>query len=337
MANSVNVSFSHTYAGKEFIQELFFKPQIEGENVFELYQVHGDVIHKKNIYLPGTLQKILKKYTTCGFSPTGSVTITDKVIETERVRANLEQCEDEFKTTIFEEAIKQGVEIDDLTGTIIEDILNKRMRDALKRDVPTVCWFGASTAANDSYDQFDGWIKRIFDAGTALIGTTLDLSSSSVLYEAAGALVTDGSLNAMRDMWEAAPKTLRQMKANVKWMVTCTVSDNLLITYENTGTDSGLSRLEEGKEGIKFRGMPVVEMPLWDENLADADNPMATRVGDNMIVATIRENLIVGTDINDPESEIRNWYSMDDEVIRMKTKFKLGVELLHEELILFAF
>ena len=119
MANSITTSFSHTYNGKEFLTELFYKPQEGGQDIFDIYKVM-QVVDKTNLYLPAILSKILRKYTTCGFSQQGSLAISDRTISVTKVKSNLEECEDAFDNTVFEEAIKRGVDIDNLEGTFLE-------------------------------------------------------------------------------------------------------------------------------------------------------------------------------------------------------------------------
>jgi|10_taG_2_1085330.scaffolds.fasta_scaffold04364_2 hypothetical protein len=335
MANSVTTSFSHTYNGREFLTELFYKPQEGGQDVFGIYKIM-QVVDKTNLYIPGNLSKILRKYTTCGFSQVGSLAISDRTISTAKVKVNLEECEDAFDGTVFEEAIKQGVEIDDLRGTVVEDILRTSLLKALGSDIPRICWFGVDGASSSDYDQFDGWVHLIGDVSGS-VGQYLDMNTDANI-ESGGAMVADGAITLFRSMYENQSKTLRAVdRSGKKFYVTSTIMDNYLTTLEDTQNERGQLSLEDGTTVVKFRGIEVVEVKGWDTALADTDNPNKAGIGANMCVFTTPDNLIVGCDVLSPANEVKVWFSEDDEVLRMKSKFKLGTQILHPELISFAY
>lgn len=335
MANSVTTSFSHTYNGREFLTELFYKPQEAGQDVFGIYKVM-QVVDKTNLYIPGNLSKILRKYTTCGFSQVGSLAISDRTISTAKVKVNLEECEDAFDGTVFEEAIKQGVDIDDLRGTVVEEILRTSLLKALASDIPRIQWFAEGGASSTDYDQFDGWVELI-QISSASVGQFFDMNTDSNI-ESGGAMVADGSITLFRNMYENQAKTLRGVDRGAKnYYVTSSIMDNYLTTLEDTQNERGQLNLEDGKTVVKFRGIDIVEVKGWDTSLADTDNPQKVAVGANMCVLSTPDNLIIGCDVLSPSNEVKVWFSEDDEVLRMKSKFKLGAQILHPELISFAY
>lgn len=337
MANSLTTSFSHTYSGREILTELFFKPQEGGDSVFENYKVM-QVVDKTNLYIPNNLSEVLKKYTTCGFSQDGTTTISDRTIDVTKVKVNLEECEDAFDNTIFEEAIKQGVDIDDLRGTVVEDILRRSLMQSLETDMPRISWFGKDGVASSNYNHFDGWVQLAIDAGGDL-GQNLDMSANTSI-ETSGVddtLVADGAQTALKLMWEGQSKTLRAIdRASKRFYVTASIMDNYLSTLEDTQNETGQLNLEDGKTVVKFRGVELVEVKGWDTHLADSNNPQEAVVGANLIVFTTPDNLIVGADILNPTNQVKVFYDEKDEVIRMKVKFKFGGQILHPELMSIA-
>ena len=270
---------------------------------------------KTNLYIPDNLSKILKKYSTCGWTPSGAMTISDRIIETEKVKVNIEQCEDAFDDSIFAESLKQGVNIDDLRDTVILDILRRRFMDAVRTDIPRIQWFAKAGAGNTDYDHFDGWLQRAFDVSGQL-SQLLEMKDDPNIEvsNVDDTLVTDGALTAFRTLWKGQSKTLRRVsRENKSFRVSDSVMDNYLDTLEDTQNSEGQKTLENGKTVVKFRGVLVEEVPGWDTNLEDSDNPQQAVIGDNLIVLTIPENLIVGSDVNNPENEVKIRFSEDDE------------------------
>ena len=72
MANFITQSISSTYSGQEFT-EILFAPQ-EGSSDLAGIRVIPNIKVKANMYLNSSLTKIVRKYTTCGFSATVSYT-----------------------------------------------------------------------------------------------------------------------------------------------------------------------------------------------------------------------------------------------------------------------
>jgi hypothetical protein len=330
MANFLTTSFSHTYAGKEILTEIFYKPSETGDSIFENYKVMDVPGHKANVYIPNTLDNILKKYTDCGISESGSVTISDRTIEVVRVGGKVSECIEAFWQTVLDESAKRGVMRDDITGTLIEEIALNVIKEAVKRDVSKIQWFADDNETSNKYDHFDGWVTIMLN-GTATNGYNLDLDGTA--YQSGGVLVANGAYNAMKKLYENQSMPFRQMARNMKkFYVTATVEDNLLTTYEALGTDSGLNRLINGEERLTFRGIPVYVVPGWDTALADSDNPCSSTIGDNLIVLTTPQNLIVGSNVSSPESEFRVWFDQDTEKWYYRTKFKLGAQIMHMSL-----
>lgn len=340
MANFITDSFSHTYAGEEFISELFYKPQEGSQAVAEIYRVMPNIKVKRNLYLPGTLQNIVKKYSSCGFSAAGgTMTITDKVLDVEKLKVNLELCVNEFDDTFIEEQMKTGVDINDMTGTVIEEITLRKVAEGIKEDIGRVAWFGSDASGSTNYDWFDGWIQLGIDDSTNL-GQFVDMSTiSGVENTSTGVLESGGSLALLRNMWENQSKVLRQMpKASKKFYVTSTVYDNLITSYEDTNSSLGLTKLTDGSETLMFRGVEVVEVTGWDTQLADANNPQASTIGDNLVVYTMPQNLVIGTDVSDPAAQLKvRSNDDDDEQLKIISKFKMGVQIVHPELMSIAY
>lgn len=332
------LNLSHTYAGREYLQELFYVPQEAGQNIFDIYKVFSNVKTKLNLYLPGTLEKILRKYTTCGFSAVGSMEVTDRILDPEKLKINFKQCVDAFFDSAIEEITRAGTDIDKLDGTMIESMLLRKVQDAMRSDIPRISWFAKVGAASADYNQFDGWIQKFFD-GSAELGQYVDIATITGVEDGSGVLVADGALVLLRNMWKNQAKVLKEMpKAEKKFYVTDTVADNLIETYEEIGTDSGLRMLQDGTDRLYFRGVEVVVVSGWDTQLADADNPQAAAIGENLVVYTIPANLAIGTDINSSEASLRiRSAEDDDEEYKITAKLRLGVNYIHGELVSLAY
>lgn len=336
MADQLTTNFTHTYAGREFTDTLFYQPQLEGSfDPYREFQFIPNVKGKINIYLPRRLQKVLRADTGCGITAAGTTTINDKTLTPCKIRLDLEECEDQFDATIFEEARRSGTDRNDLNGTAIGEILTRQTTGAIREDNQKLLWFGRDADADAFYGICDGFWDFLIDASSSL-GHSIDMSNDVNIEDGNGVLVEDGALVALREIWSNQPATLRRMKSDARFYVTATIADNLMETYEALGTDSGLARLENGSAQLSFRGRPVIEMVEWDDALADSANPFSTEIGDNAILYTIPSNLVIGADVSSTEAQVRIRFDEDDEKVKTKAKWIQGVQFVEEELICIA-
>jgi hypothetical protein len=343
MADVITANFSHTYAGEELINELFYQPEENVPALSEMYRfipVRGD---KVNVYLPQTLRKILRKYTTCGFTAAGGVsTIVDKTLSVEKVKANLEECVDAWDDTIFAELMKPGVNRDDLSGTVIDNVIRTQYLKAARSDIQRIAWFADINDADSDWDQFDGWVTNALDNSSS-IGATCFIDMDSTSFETGDALATDGALGLLKQMWEAQTAALRAVPAGgKKFYVTNTVLDNFRDTLEDQNNSLGQALIQDGVEKLFFRGVELSVVPEWDTNLADSTNPHYTgsglSIGSNFIYYTVKDNLVFGSDVVEGSTSFKVRYADDDdEKMKLTTKFKLGVQTMHYELVCLAY
>ena len=242
MANVGQTNFSHTYNGAELITEIFYQPEENNPSVEELYRVM-DVRDKKNIYLPQELRKIFRVDTNgCGFTAAGGTfNINDKTISTEKIKANLELCVEEFIDTIWSEVLKRGVDINDLAATDIDEMVRTQITKATRSDIHRLVWFADADDADADWTQFDGWISLFLDA-SADIGASCFIDMDSTAFESSDALAAGGALGLLRQMYENATASLRSA-SNKRFYVTYTVLNNVMTSYEDTQSSSGLNFL----------------------------------------------------------------------------------------------
>lgn len=343
MANVLQDNASHTYAGAEVIDTLYYQPEENVPSLADMYQfkeIKGD---KANIYLPQKLRKVLKKYTSCGWAVTGSTTtLNSKTIEVEKIKANLEECVDEWDDTIWAEAMKAGVNRDDISGTVIDGIIKNQVVNGVKSDIHRIAWFAENGDADTDWDMFDGWTTLIND-NTASLDTGCFIDMDATAFETSDTLASDGALGLLRQMWGAQNAVLRGLPtADRRFYVTQTVADNYQTTLEDQSNTVGQMLIVDGVAKLYFRGVELVVVPEWDVNLADSTNPHYTGsgmgIGSNYIVYTAKDNLVFASDVRAGETEFKTRYATDDdETMKITQKFKLGAQIVHYELVVVAY
>jgi hypothetical protein len=269
--------------------------------------------------------------------------MNDKVISVEKIKANLEECVDQWDDTIWTETMKTGVSRDDISGTVIDSVIKNQVVNGVKSDIHRLVWFAENGDADTDWDHFDGWLTLIND-NTASIGATCFIDSDATAFESSDLLAADGALGLLRQIWGAQNAVLRGMPlADRCFYVTNTVIDNYATTLENQGNIEGQRYIQDGVAQYMFRGVKLVAVPEWDTSLADTTNPhhlnaASMAIGSNLIVYTTKGNLVFASDVRAGETEFKTRYATDDdETMKITQKFKLGAQIIHYELICVAY
>ena len=329
MANVANKGTFATYSGAN-LNEIFYEPVFRSDDIMRNYRVIPNVKHKMNVFTSAALTKIVQKYTGCS-ATSGSTQfdIDEKTITAGRMSVALEQCTDEFFGTYIEEMYRNGVDVMNLEGTQLADAIVNRAVKGIAQDVVRLAWGGDSATAN--YNQMSGWMKLMGDDATVLAART---EYSAVAPTAPTAAESIGIL---RSMYDNAPAALQQVPAADKRIyVTPKTYNAYLSNLEGTSADLAITNQQDGVLVVKFRGVELVPMYEWDTILADTDPAMFLRGGVNGTEGACYcavDNLIVGSDVTDPEGSFKVFYDDLEEKMFFRGYFKLGVQFLYPSLV----
>jgi hypothetical protein len=317
--SQLDVSFRGTEANNIFLEPVFFDDDLRGQ-----FRVLGNVANKKKMVFVQQLENIVRKYSGCGFNPVGAVDIYQRTIDVEKMKVDLEMCWDEFEDTVFEELLKTGTRLPDISGTLIETILLTRVQQAIRNDITRLSYFGDQSSNNPNFDSLDGFWTVYYPQ---LVADDLvpRANTGSGTNLAAG----DG-FAILRDVYDQAPLQLKGLPANQKvFNVTQSVYSQLREDIENGGGgDYGLLQLINGVEQFTFRGVTVIPQFRWDD--------IATSLGTNKphyVEYTTPQNKVLATDVLSPETALELWYDQKVEKVYIKARFKMGVNYIHPSLI----
>ncbi len=331
MANVANNSIAATYGGAQ-LNELFYEPIFRSDDIMRNYRVIPNVKHKMNVYTSAALTKIVEPYSSCS-ATSGSTefNIDDKVITAGRCRVALEQCQSEFENTYIEELYRSGADVFNLEGTVVGDAIVNRAVKGIASDVVRLAWGGDVAGAVAGYTAFDGWMELMGTDATVLAART-DISAVAPTAPTAGE-----SLSLLRKMYDDAPAALQQVPASDKKIfVTPKTYNAYLSNLEGTSADLAITNQQDGVLTVKFRGVELVAMYEWDTILADTDPALFLRGAVNGTEGACYcavENLIIGSDVTDPEGSFKVFYDDLEEKMFFRGYFKLGVQFLYPSLV----
>ena len=326
MANVATNSIAATYSGAN-LNEIFYEPVFRSDDIMRNYRVIPNVKHKMNVYTSAALTKIVRTQEGCNDAEAGTFNVDDKVLTAGRCRVALSQCSDEFYGTYIEEMYRSGVDVNNIEGTQLADAIVNRAVTGIASDVVRLAW-GGDTAVGIAaeYKIFDGWMKLM------AAETVIEFAGTPAAPTAADAI------GLIRNVYDQAPASLQQVAAGDKKMfVTPKIFNAYLANLEGSSADLAIVNQVDGMRRVMFRGVELVPMYEWDTILTDTDpalfNTAAGADVNNGVCYCAVENLIIGSDVTDPQGSFKVFYDDLEEKMFFRGYFKLGVQFLYPSLV----
>lgn len=328
MSNVLGTNFSYTWDGITST-DVMIKPSIMTPDILQLFTVRQGIKYKEQMALANPISKIVKKYTSCDRSETGTgVSITSKELTTTRLEVYLSECVDAFDATIMSTLTKDGIDYNDITGTQLQTVIQDLVTDAVRRDNFRIFSFGDTDNSSSDYSQLNG------------LWPTLIAGNASYAVKRIGAALGSGTLSSgtaltyLKAHYDGAPIILKQLENTQKaFFVTGSVYENLLASYESnsTGSENQFALLQMGPNGfLKYRGIDVKPIYAWDASL-QADFPLGNNV-QHLILYTTPGNHAIGVERASDQGNIQMWYERKDRKVYIEGMYKMGYVYIHDEL-----
>ena len=305
------------YTGRD-LETIFFRPMLTGENAEEL-----GIRVMYNMPVPTTIQlwspqaDILQAYSP-GWSGGDTAARMQKTIEMTKVKAETGFAAADYFNQVYELIVgRADVNLEDLTGTELEQAETEMFRAAIAENLRVMMWVGDS--ASDKFNLFDGFIKRmLYYDNIPTVGFTEE------------PVTRDTVIDLLNKMWEKASPRLKSLKR--EGQLAFFVSSDVYEAYEqyldSLGADGAYTDLISGRRELSFHGIKIVDMNISHHMpLKYLDSP-------SFCFLTDRRNLVLAVNTSDyPGSEIRMWYNPDEMENRQRATFLVGCEILDEELV----
>ena len=165
MATTTNVTT--TYAGE------FALPYLQAALLNPSTIRNGGVTVKPNVKFKQVLKKVamsdLIKDGSCDFTPTGTVTLTENILQPEEFQVNFTLCKTDFRDDW--EALAMGLSAHDHLPPNLADFIIAKTAAEVATANETIIWQGATATAG----QYDGFLARFAADATVVdvVGTTV--------------------------------------------------------------------------------------------------------------------------------------------------------------------
>jgi hypothetical protein len=272
MATTTNVTT--TYAGE------FALPYLQAALLNPSTIRNGGVTVKPNVKFKQVLKKVamsdLIKDGSCDFTPTGTVTLTENILQPEEFQVNFTLCKTDFRDDW--EALAMGLSAHDHLPPNLADFIIAKTAAEVATANETIIWQGATATAG----QYDGFLARFAADATVVdvVGTTV--TAANVIEEMGKVIdAIPASIYGKEDLFIYVPQ-------------------NVYRAYVRALGGFGASGL--GANGFEGRGNNQV---LGDLAFDGVKIFLAEGLPSNKMVAAQASNLFFGTSLMSDWNEVK--------------------------------
>ncbi len=311
----------------QVLDNIFFRPMLTGKSAEEL-----GIKVMYNVPIPTTLHfwkrngDVLNKYKSGTWSGGAPATKYQKTIKLDKVKAEMAYSADDYFSTVYELiTCRPDVNLDDLSGTELEEAETSLFRASIAESIRATMWYG-DAEREGGLGTFDGFVKRI----------CADVNGGSEMAQVAFSPQVDDyewAEELLKRMWDNSSEELRALRSegNLAFFV----SSDIYNTYEESlnavAIEAAYLAKQAGREGLYYRGIPLVDVQM------NSYNEMAANLPHSFAILTDRRNLALAVNTSDfPGTEVRMWYNPDQMENRQRAIFMAGCDYLMPELVTFA-
>jgi hypothetical protein len=272
MATTTNVTT--TYAGE------FALPYLQAALLNPSTIRNGGVTVKPNVKFKQVLKKVamsdLIKDGSCDFTPTGTVTLTENILQPEEFQVNFTLCKTDFRDDW--EALAMGLSAHDHLPPNLADFIIAKTAAEVATANETIIWQGATGTAG----EYDGFLARFAADATVVdvVGTTV--TAANVIEEMGKVIdAIPASIYGKEDLFIYVPQ-------------------NVYRAYVRALGGFGASGL--GANGFEGRGNNQV---LGDLAFDGVKIFLAEGLPSNKMVAAQASNLFFGTSLMSDWNEVK--------------------------------
>lgn len=245
---------------------------------------------------------------SCSFDPSGTTTFSQRTVTVGKIKVEEKICPKDLEAYFTQEALKAGSTYEDFGNSDFQKAFLDKKNARIASQLGVAIWQGDTSSGTANLNKFDGLIKLI-DAGSPVDANVSGFTGVAT--------------------------------------ITTLTKDNVISAFK--GVRAAIPAAYKGKPGYKiFCGFDVWE--LYQQALIDANNFHYTAV-DNVnyeltipgttlkviadhgldstgdIYGLYMPHVVLAVDLEDEENNYKMWYSEDNNDVRYRVEFKMGVNV----------
>jgi len=245
---------------------------------------------------------------SCSFDPSGTTTFTQRSITVGKVKLEEKICPKDLEAYFTQEALKAGSTYEDFGNADFQAAYLAKKNTRIAAQLETAIWQGDTASATANLNKFDGLSKLI------AAGSPVDANVSAYTGVATITTITQSNVIAATEgIYKAIPVAVIQ-KGDVKIFVGNDWYRLLIMAYRALNMFSYNPQDANASSFI----LPATNIEIVSTNgLNGTGDAYAISLG----------NMAMAVDLVDEETNYNMWYSQDNNDVRFRVAFKMGVNV----------
>lgn len=231
----------------------------------------------------------------CGFTASGSATLTQRTITTAIIKVNMDICPDSLLGKYAEYLVRIGANSNELP---FEQYIIDGVTTEINKKIEKLIWQGDTTqASNTDLKWFNGILKQLASDSDKV---AVSIAANTAIYDA------------IKAVYLAIPEETLERGAEI-YVSPANYRDFLMAMVEKKYFNYSGPQ-DSAPEEFVFPGTDVKVVKT----------PGLAGVNDR-IVASFPENFVYGCDAEGDLEDVKIWFSDDDDLFKLKVKWNSGI------------
>lgn len=300
-----DVSALATYTKEN--QDLLVSSSVLGSKTASLIKDQGNVLvgvkSSEKINIMDT-DAFFQDGSSCGFNASGTTTFTQRTVTVGKLKVNEAICPKDLERTYLQKALPAGSRYD---AAIFSEQYSNRKAEKISAQLEIALWQGDTTSADGNKNKFDGLIKLVTAASTAIV----DANTATYFGSTATSITSTNVVAVFDAVYKAIPA---EVVAKDDVVIFCGM--DVFRTYTIALKNANMFNYAfDGKADSEFTlpGTTIKVVAVQGLN------------GANKIYASRLSNLFIGTDLLNEEEKFEIFYAKEADQVRFVAEFKMGV------------
>ena len=248
--------------------------------------------------------------TSCSNTASGTTAFTQRNITVGAIKYHDTLCPLTLRTKWTQKLLRPGSNGEQQSLSFEQDIANNLV-NLVKEHIETADWQGDTTSGDAVKRMYDGWIKIIDAAGTAIVGNTGNVTTGTGITSGASGNA-DTLINTTVD---ARTENIKNNSNQVffigtDWFDKYTTTLMAKNLFHTDATAWANYEMMIPGRNVKLVGVPGLS-------------------GTNRGFLGVDTNFVLGTDMENEYETFKMWYSEDDDNLKYTIRFKRGVQVAY--------
>jgi hypothetical protein len=279
-----------------------------GSKTANLIKSQGNVLvgvkSAENITIMDT-DAFFQSGTNCGFNASGTTTFTQRAVTVGKIKINEALCLKDLESKFLQNALPQGSRYTDM---IFAEQYSNRKAEKVAEQMEIALWQGDILSANGNLNKFDGLLKLITAASTAVTNAN---TSTYISGGPISSITVANVVSVFDAIYTAIPA---KVVAKDDITIFCGMDVFRLYTIALKNANLFAYNLDIKADSEFFLpGTTVKVVAVQGLN------------GTNDLVASRISNLFMGTDLLNEEERFEIFFAKESDQIRYVNEFKAGI------------